>query len=129
MTDTMITARTQRRLQLRARGYMPIPCFGKTPPLKAWSELSVISPQMIEMWSKIWPDATNTGVLTRHTPTFDLDILDEQAARRIEELVGWCFEDRGHILVRIGKAPKRAILFHTNEPFKKITLNLTAPNG
>jgi hypothetical protein len=129
MTDAMITARTQRRLQLRARGYMPIPLFGKIPPMKAWQELTVISTAMIELWSKIWPDAVNTGALTRNMPTLDLDIMCEPAARRIEELVGWCFEDRGRILVRIGKAPKRAILFHTNQPFKKITLNFSAPNG
>jgi hypothetical protein len=31
--------------------------------------------------------------------------------------------------VRIGKPPKRAILFRTDHPFPKITVNLTAPNG
>jgi hypothetical protein len=32
-------------------------------------------------------------------------------------------------LVRIGKPPRRAIPFRTDEPFKKIVVNLIAPNG
>jgi hypothetical protein len=129
MINPMIAARTERRLQLRARGYMPIPLFGKIPPMKSWQELTVISREMIEMWSKVWPDAINTGILTRHTPTLDLDILNEKAVRACETLVDRDFGDRGRVLVRIGKAPKRAIPFHTNLPFKKITLNLIAANG
>jgi hypothetical protein len=34
MTDAMLEARTQPRHQLRANGYMPLPLFGKAPPLK-----------------------------------------------------------------------------------------------
>jgi hypothetical protein len=129
MTDAMAEARTQRRQQLRARGYMPIPLFGKVPPMKSWQELAVISRDMIELWGKVWPDAVNTGVLTRYTPTLDLDILNEEAARACELLIDRNFGDRGRVLVRIGKAPKRAMPFHTNQPFKKITLNLIAANG
>ena len=39
------------------------------------------------------------------------------------------FEERGHILPRIGKAPKRAIPFRTAVPFAKITANLIAADG
>jgi hypothetical protein len=38
------------------------------------------------------------------------------------------FEERGRILVRIGLAPKRAILLCTDEPFAKLTANFVAPN-
>jgi hypothetical protein len=62
-------------------------------------------------------------------PAFDLDILDQDAVVAIEDLVRERFEERGWILVRIGKAPKRAILFRTNTPFRKITAPLIAPNG
>src|SRR5262245_37019012 len=124
MLNPMIAARAERRLQLRARGYMPIPLFGKIPPMKSWQELTVISPDMIALWSKSWPHAENTGVLTRQTPALDLDIVGEEAACACEALVEQRFEDCGRILVRIGNAPKRAILFHTNHPFKKLTLNL-----
>ena len=39
------------------------------------------------------------------------------------------FEERGFMLVRIGQAPKRAILLRTNTPLKKITGTVIAPNG
>jgi Bifunctional DNA primase/polymerase, N-terminal len=82
----MLDARTQRRQQLRANGYMPLPLFGKAPPLKDWQKLTLISRDMITLWSKVWPDAINTGVLTRYMPALDIDILNEEAARAIEEL-------------------------------------------
>ena len=39
------------------------------------------------------------------------------------------FKDRGRILVRTGRAPKRAIPFRCNEYFNKITAKLIAPDG
>jgi hypothetical protein len=129
MTDAMLEARTQRRHQLRANGYMPLPLFGKAPPLKEWQKLTVISRDMITLWGKVWPDAVNTGCLTRLMPALDIDILNEEAARAIEELTRERFEERGWFLVRIGQPPKRAIIFRTIAPFRKITANLTARNG
>src|SRR5262245_45004262 len=127
------------RHQLRAAGYCPIPLYGKAPPafgynnttkgLARWQQLQDVTPEQIEMWERTWPDAGNTGLLTRHTPTLDLDILNEEAARAIENLTRNLYEERGRILVRIGKAPKRAIPFRTDEPFAKIAANVVAPNG
>jgi hypothetical protein len=124
-----LDARLQRRLQLRAHGYLPIPLFGKEPPLKEWQKLTVISRDMLMLWNKVWPDAGNTGCLTRYMPALDLDLMHEPAAIAIEDLVRERFEERGWFQVRIGKAPKRAILFRTNTPFKKILANIVAPNG
>ena len=76
------------------------------------------------MWAKTWPDAINTGVLTGAVPTFDADILNEDAAVAIEEMVRERFEEPGHVLVRIGRPPKRAFPFRTDEPFSKILINL-----
>jgi hypothetical protein len=121
-------ARTLRH-QLCRSGYTPVPCFGKEPPLKSWSELRDVTPAMVDMWTRTWPDACNTGVLCRDMPTLDLDILDEEAVRACEDHVREHFEERGYILPRIGKPPKRAIPFRTEEPFKKITVNLAKPNG
>jgi 8-oxo-dGTP pyrophosphatase MutT (NUDIX family) len=70
--------------------------------------------------------ASNTGALTRLMPTLDIDILNPEAA---EALARERFEERGFVLVRIGKPPKRAIPFRTDEPFDKITGNVIAPNG
>ena len=69
------------------------------------------------------------AILTKFTPTLDIDILNEPAAIAIEDLVRERFEERGYILPRIGKAPKRAIPFRTVDPFAKITVNLIAADG
>ncbi len=81
------------------------------------------------MWARTWPDAINTGILTRAVPTFDADILNEDAAVAIEDMVREQFEESGYVLVRIGRPPKRAFPFRTNEPFSKILINLVPPNG
>jgi RecA-family ATPase len=134
MNDT-----SARRHQLRAAGFCPIPLFGKTPPaygknnkrkgLGGWQQLQNVTPEQIDLWERTWPDAINTGVLTRLMPTLDLDILNEDAVRTIENHVRERYEERGYLLVRIGLPPKRAIPFRTDEPFDKIIANLVAPNG
>jgi hypothetical protein len=127
------------RLALMRGGYLPIPLFGKAPPvygknnskkgLGNWQKLENISYEQIKMWGRTWPDAVNTGVLTRLTPALDLDLLNEAAAVAAEGYVRERFEERGYILSRIGRAPKRAILFRTDEPFTKIVASLVAPDG
>jgi hypothetical protein len=117
------------RQALVDRGYVPIPVEGKVPLQKEWQKTENVSREMLEMWTKTWPRANNTGILTKFTPTLDADILNEPAAIAIEDLVRERFEERGYILPRIGKAPKRAIVFRTVDPFVKITVNLIAANG
>jgi hypothetical protein len=129
---------TETRLQLLRAGYSPLPLFGKEPPngknnsrrgLNGWTKLGQITPQMIAEWARTWPDAANTGVLTADMPTLDIDIHIERAAVAAENLARGRFEELGYFPVRIGKPPKRAIPFRTDEPFKKITADLIAPNG
>jgi Bifunctional DNA primase/polymerase, N-terminal len=129
-------------IELRVRlwdvGYCPIPLYGKEPPvygknnprggLAGWEKLTDITPAMIAMHGKTWPDAANTGVLTCNVPTIDLDILDEEAAQTAETCIREFCEERGEILVRYGLFPKRAIPFRTDEPFAKIVVNLIAAN-
>jgi putative DNA primase/helicase len=108
------------RLAMVAHGYTPIPVVGKKPPLQAWQKITAVSHVMLEAWGRDWPCASNTGVLTRLTPTLDLDLLNEPAALAAENLVRERFETRGRILSRVGFAPKRAIPFRTSQPFKKL---------
>src|SRR5262245_28106390 len=129
MEDTRQTDTTTLRLQLVRAGYTPIPLHGKIPPSKQWQQTDKVTPEMLAMWAKTWPDAQNTGVLTRSMPTLDTDLLSEEAARAVESHVREFYEERGYILVRIGRAPKRAIPFRTEEPFAKIVVNLIAPSG
>jgi hypothetical protein len=70
------------RLALVDHGFTPIPVIGKVPPFKSWQKVENVSRPMLEAWGRNFPRATNTGILTRHTPTLDADILNEPAATR-----------------------------------------------
>jgi hypothetical protein len=108
------------RRQLLRGGFTPLPLCGKAPVIQAWQKHHDTTEHEIEFWSRTHPAAQNTGILTRLTPTLDIDIIDPDAASAIERLVRDRFEDKGRILVRFGKAPKRCIPFQTIEPFPKI---------
>jgi hypothetical protein len=117
------------RQQLRLAGFSPLPLVGKCPVLNNWQKRIDTTQAEIESWSKRYPDAGNTGVLTRLTPCFDIDILDPEAAAALEKLVRERFEEHGYILIRFGRAPKRAIPFRTDAPFRKILVKVLAPDG
>src|SRR5262245_38401322 len=78
------------RRALVAAGFTPLPLFGKAPPafgkngakkgLGGWQHLEAVTDEQIEGWERDWPDAINTGILTKHTPALDLDIYNEEAA-------------------------------------------------
>jgi hypothetical protein len=117
------------RQRLRAAGYSPVPVEGKIPPMPGWQTKHDVNDDEIALWSASYGYAVNTGILTRLVPVLDIDILHEEAAEAVEALARDRFEEGGPVLVRIGRAPKRAIPFRTDAPFKKITANLIAPNG
>jgi hypothetical protein len=117
------------RRQLKAGGYSPIPCQGKKPPMDGWPEKIVTNDDEIALWGKLYQYATNTGILTKFVPAFDIDIFNPDAAKAVEDLVRARNEDFGIILTRFGNVPKRAILFQTDAPFKKFVTNVIAPDG
>ena len=117
------------RLAMVDHGFTPIPVIGKVPPLKKWQETTGVCKATLEDWDRNWPNASNTGILTRLTPTIDLDLLNEPAAVAAEKLIRERFDGLGCVLTRIGRAPKRAILFRTEAPFKKLTTNFVVPAG
>jgi hypothetical protein len=119
---------TAYRKRLLRAGYRPLPVNGKEPPIKGWQDIAATD-KIIDSWATQYDEATNTGVLTRTTPTIDIDITNPDAAAAIETLAREHFEERGRIMVRFGKTPKRAILPRTEEPFKKIACRFTAPDG
>jgi AAA domain/Bifunctional DNA primase/polymerase, N-terminal len=126
----MGTAEELRR-KLRAGGYHPLPIWskGKAPPMDNWSEKIAVTNDEIVLWNKLYPYAQSTGFLTRNVPVLDADVLNPEAAEAVEALVRERFEEHGNILVRIGLAPKRAIPFRTDTPFKKVAVTLIAPDG
>ena len=118
------------RLNLLAGGYAPLPLIGKRPIFDDWPKRLDVTPQEIERWSRASPAAENTGILTKFTPVFDIDIfLDPEAATAVVQLAQERFEEHGYFLVRAGNWPKRAIPFRTDAPFPKISALLTAPDG
>src|SRR5262249_10122162 len=113
------TPRSVRRA-VRGKGYSPIPINGKKPDmLKGWQEKHQTNDAEIQLWDKMWPNATNTGILTKFTPAIDIDLMVPDAAEAIEQLAREWFGEHGDILVRFGQTPKRAILLRTDEPFRK----------
>jgi putative DNA primase/helicase len=57
------------------------------------------------------------GILTTHTPAFDIDVRHPEAAQEIHDLALRMF---GVLPVRYGSPPKRLLLGRTDDPFKKI---------
>jgi hypothetical protein len=129
---------TAVRLKLKTTGFSPIPLYGKEPPTKdnnpygsliGWQHLHDVPVEKIEAWERKWPDAGNTGILTYRTTAFDIDVMHAEAAEAVEALACERFGALGRILIRIGMAPKRAVLMRTEVPFSKIKRVFTSPDG
>ena len=118
---------TATRKRLLAAGFLPLPAKGKAIPVDGWTSLQATETD-IDGWFNRYPDAPNTGVLTRTTPAVDLDVYDQDVAEQLEALL---FDMIGtRTMVRFGQPPKRAILFRTDTPFKKIvTPTFISPCG
>jgi hypothetical protein len=119
---------TECRKRLLAAGYLPLPVNGKEPSIKGWQDIKATA-GIIDTWETRYADATNTGILTETVPAIDIDIMHPDAAAAVEALVREHFGEQGRILVRFGKAPKRAILLRTDEPFKRIVRKFVMPSG
>jgi hypothetical protein len=116
------------RKRLLHAGFLPIPCIGKTIKIENWPNI-VATEADIDTWFSRYPDAINTGLLTRTTPAIDLDVYDSEVAEELEatlfDMIG-----EGRTLVRFGKPPKRAVLFRADTPFAKIrTPVFTSPGS
>jgi RecA-family ATPase len=110
---------TAQRIQLLRGGYTPIPANGKRPAPDGWQKYQP-SEAEINTWTKLYPRAVNTGILTRDNPAVDIDVLDANVAQEIQDILWDTVGDNGHNLVRFGNKPKRAILFQTTQPFPKV---------
>jgi Bifunctional DNA primase/polymerase, N-terminal len=123
---------TEFRLAMWRGGYAPLPLVGKNPDVngKGWQlKRQQTSEREIRLWGRMYPYASNTGCLTRTTPTLDIDILDRNACRAVFEHIKGYFEGRGLVLCRSGNAPKFAVPFRTGTPFKKLAAKVIPPEG
>ena len=125
MSDTI----SELRLALRAAGHAPVPACGKAVYLPEWTTKDTASAEEIASWAASYPNWTNTGVLCAYTPTLDIDLPNPEAAEAVADMVRDWFDGRGTVLTRTGKAPKKAIPFRTEQPFPKILVRFTKPEG
>jgi hypothetical protein len=105
---------------LLKNGFEPIPLNGKIPIISEWQNLRPTLEDIVS-WERVHTGSVNTGILTRLTPAADIDVLDQEVADIIH---GWVRAFIPHDcpeLVRIGKAPKRAIIFRCDVPFSKVS--------
>jgi hypothetical protein len=117
---------TACRRRLLAAGYSPLPVNGKAPPVPGWQDI-VATNDIISAWEDKYPDATNTGILTGNTPAIDIDVLDSDVADEVQQIAERLI---GTNAVRTGQAPKRAMLFRTDEPFDKVSTPVfISPDG
>jgi hypothetical protein len=123
---------TARRMALLKLGYEPIPVMSgrKRPPMKGWGEIRITIPpdeDVITPWADTYPGALSTGIRTRFTPGFDLDIRDQDVADQVERAL-LNMVPSGTILKRVGLPPKRLIPLRCTTPFKKISATFKAPD-
>jgi hypothetical protein len=110
---------TAVRTALLQGGHLPIPCIGKRPALKAWTDIRACD-EDIDHWRIEYAAAENTGILAFKTPAIDVDVRDPTIADMIEEFVRAQFSREGCFLVRTGNSPKRLFPFRATSPFDKI---------
>jgi P4 family phage/plasmid primase-like protien len=110
-----MTSFKQRAVSLVENGYgiIPIDAGSKAPLFKDWRQYQAT----VEKIESQWASNGNIGILTDATPAIDIDCLDEAFALEFERYV---IDVLGEAPTRVGRAPKRLLLFRTNEPFRKI---------
>ena len=108
----------QHGARLIDQGYVPVPIQPgkKAPGYDGWQKSRGTKAEIREWVEHAGFANAGVGILTRFTCAVDIDCLDETTALKFE---AWCVENIGPPLVRIGKAPKRLLLYRTTEPFRK----------
>jgi hypothetical protein len=98
---------------LTAKGYEPVPISPKhkRPFIKGWQRYRF---QEGDDARYIYDGC---GLLTRFAPAADIDVRHEALAAKLETLA---LTILGPAPIRVGQAPKRALLYRTRTPFKKL---------
>lgn len=112
-----------RALQLHKRGYtvLPVKPTLKRVVIEGWPSLEPTEADIKE-WAANGYRKGNIGINTKNTPAVDIDVYDAEVAKIMED---WVIEKFGDACVRVGRAPKRLLLFRTNEPFRKMVVTYT----
>ena len=99
-------------------GYNVVPIMPgkKAPGFDGWQK-STASKTQLKEWLENGNKNSGVGILTKHTPAIDIDVRDDGVALRVEE---WVRENIGPAPLRIGRAPKRLMVYRTDKPFRKM---------
>lgn len=100
------------------QGYHIVPILPgfKSPGFDGWQK-SVASKSLLKDWLEGGHRNSGVGILTKNTPAIDIDVRDDDVAERMEQ---WVREHIGAAPLRVGRAPKRLMLFRTDTPFRKM---------
>jgi hypothetical protein len=105
-----------RALALIENGYriIPVRAGEKRPGIDEW-QTKHATPGMAKKWANEFPNG-NIGIITETNPAIDIDIYDAEMAEKME---AWCLSEFGATPIRVGRSPKRLLMYCTNEPFAK----------
>ncbi len=120
----------QRAVLLVENGYriVPITPGGKRPAIDNWQKLHATA-DMARQWAKKGFANANIGILTEDTPAIDIDIYDAEVADRMEAWILDHIAGAADAPRRVGRAPKRLLLFRTDTPFRKMQAEYRDANG
>src|SRR5262245_35694865 len=126
--EQLRAAVTVRRVRYFKLGYEPIPVVSgrKRPALDGWQEAK-LDIDTVSAWANDRPGELSTGIRTRLTPSFDIDIRDADVADQVQQALLKLLP-HGTILVRVGLPPKRLIPCRCEEPFGKISVHFKSPD-
>lgn len=113
-------------LRLVRGGYtiVPIEKGSKAVRLPGWRHIEADEDRV-----KLWASSKryeNIGINTRNTPAVDIDVYDADVAADMEKFILERIDDAP---VRVGRAPKRLLVFRTNSPFRKMSSTWTDGDG
>lgn len=111
----------ERALRLKQRGYVVVPIqSGHKGPhgryAVGWQNEDPSEEQLRILAAGDFSNG-NIGINSRFTPAIDLDIYDDDVAQEMEDYLAAKY---GDICVRVGRAPKRLVVFRTSTPFRKM---------
>lgn len=117
----------ERALTLVTNGYRVIPIYAgqKRPGLDEWQSVHATT-AMVRHWAKTGFENGNIGIITANNPAVDLDIYDAEMAEKME---AWVLSQFPDAPVRIGRAPKRLLVFSAIEPFSKVYADYVDTRG
>jgi hypothetical protein len=104
---------------LLRQGYSPLPVRGKCPAIKEWQRHCLNPPAewILKKWVSQFP-TYNVGAACGHLVALDIDDETEEGALALQERA---FEALGETpLIRVGRAPRRVLLYRATEPFGSI---------